>query len=132
MISIDVRRRIIRAYRTGRCESYAEAAEMFDVGEATVSRLLRLFRETGDVQPKRIGGNNPQRVDRMWLKQHAEQYPDDRLRDRVDAWEQESGKRVTRATMSNAMKDIGWTHKKRRPSLMSKSGTMWSKSVRRS
>jgi transposase len=116
MISIDIRRRIVRAYQGGLCKTYEETAEMFDVGSASVSRLLRLHRETGDIRPKPIGGNNAQRVDREWLKGHAMQYPDDRLIDRVDAWERVSGRRVTRATMSNAMREIGWTYKKRPPS----------------
>jgi transposase len=131
MISIDIRRRVVRAYETRRCQTYEDTAETFDIGVATVSRLLRLYRETGDVKPKAVGGNNPKKVDLGWLVSHAEQYPDDRLGDRVEAWERASGKRVSKTTMANAMKEIGWTHKKRPPSPMNKTGKTLSQNERR-
>ena len=52
-ISLDLRRRIVDAYRNGLTETYEATAEMFGVGMATVSRLLRRKRETGDVLPKK-------------------------------------------------------------------------------
>ena len=39
-LSIDLRRRIVAAYAAKRSGTYEETAELFDVGEATVSRLL--------------------------------------------------------------------------------------------
>jgi transposase len=113
-LSLDLRRRIVDAYLSGLSGSYATTSTMFGVGEATVSRLLRRFRETGDVLKKPRGGNNPRRVDLDWLRRHAEAEPDARLVDRVDAWERHSGIRVHKSTMGFAMRDIGWTHKKRR------------------
>ena len=61
--SLDLRRRIVDAYLNDRTATYEATAAMFGVGEATVSRLLRRKRETGDVLPKARGGNNPRRVD---------------------------------------------------------------------
>src|SRR2546427_3988117 len=51
-ISLDLRRRIVEAYHSGRTATYEATASMFDVGVATVNRLLRRQRETGDVMPK--------------------------------------------------------------------------------
>src|SRR6266404_317792 len=111
--SIDLRKRLVAAYLAKKSGTYAATAELFGVGEATVSRVLRRHRETGDVQHKPRGGNNPRRVDLDWLRQHLEANPDERLVDRVDAWERKSGTRVCIAAMWGAVHACGWTHKKR-------------------
>jgi transposase len=111
--SIDLRKRLVAAYLAKKSGSYAATASLFGVGEATVSRVLRRHRETGDVQHKPRGGNNPRRVDLAWLRQHLEANPDERLIDRVDAWERQSGTRVCIAAMWGAVHACGWTHKKR-------------------
>ncbi len=54
--SLDLRRRIVKAYETGKTATYEATAEMFGVGRATVNRLLRRKRETGDVVAKPRGG----------------------------------------------------------------------------
>ena len=89
------------------------SAEVFKIGEATVSRLLRRQRETGDVLYKPKGGNNPRRVDLAWLREHLQGLPDARLVDRVEAWQQHSGQRVSVTAMWSAVHACGWTHKKR-------------------
>ena len=112
--SLDLRRRIVEAFQTGRTKSYDHTAEMFGVGRATVSRLLRLKRETGDVVPLPHRSNNPRRVDLGWIEQHARAHPDARLVDRVAAWEAHSGKKVSITAIWGALGAIGWTHKKSR------------------
>lgn len=111
-ISLDLRRRIVRAYRSGLTASYEATAELFEVGRATVSRLLRRDRETGDVLPKKRGGDLRRSVDLAWIEQHAQRCPDARLVDRIDAWKAHSGRRVSIGAMWNALDAIGWTHKK--------------------
>jgi putative transposase len=113
-ISLDLRRRTVEAYRTGRTKGYEATAAMFGVGRASLDRWLRRFRETGDVLPKPRGGNNPRKVDDEWLRVHAEANPDARIPDRIAAWAEHSGKTVSHGAMWNAMQRIGWTHKKRR------------------
>jgi transposase len=112
-ISLDLRRRIVAAYQAGRTSTYAATAEMFGVGVATVSRLLRRKRETGDVLPKPKGGNNPRRVDLEWLKKNARENPDARIVDRIAAWQKHGGKHASVGGMWDALQAIGWTHKKR-------------------
>lgn len=46
-LSIDLRRRGVDAYLSGMTSTYSETAELFGVGEATVSRLLNLFGSIG-------------------------------------------------------------------------------------
>ena len=93
---------------------------------------MRRHRETGDVKALPVGGNYPRQIDLDWLREHADKVPDARLVDRIDAWEEISGRRVASSTMSVAMRAIGWTHKKRLPSPTSKSDKTWSTSDRRS
>jgi transposase len=112
--SVDLRRRIVDAYQSGKTATYGATAAMFGVGYATVNRLLRRKRETGDVLSKPRGGNNPRRVDLEWLKRQAQENPDVRLVDRIDAWEKHCGERVSVGAMWGALHAIDWTHKKRR------------------
>lgn len=111
--SLDPRRRIVDAYCSGKTKTYEATASMFDVGRATVNRLLRRKRETGDVLPKPRGGNNPRRVDLDWLKARAKAHPDARLVDRMAEWQRESGVAVSIGAMWNALHAIGWTREKR-------------------
>jgi transposase len=120
MIGLELRKRIVEAYTSGRSGTYEQTAVLFGVGRATVSRLLRRQRETGDVKPLPVGGNYPRQVDLDWLREHAKKEPDARLIDRIADWEAVSGRRVWTSTMSNAMRAIGWTHKKRLPSRLNK------------
>lgn len=55
-ISQDLRRRIVDAYENGE-GTYKEIAERFGVGEASVSRFLRLQRYCGELTPKAAGGD---------------------------------------------------------------------------
>jgi len=112
MISIELRRRIVEAYGSGLSGTYEATAKLFGVGRASVSRLLRRHRETGEVKANPVGGNYPPRIDLDWLRKHAQGHPDARLIDRIEAWEKVSGRRVASSSMSTAMKKIGWTHKK--------------------
>lgn len=110
--SLDLRRRIVDAYHSGLTASYEATAEMFGVGIATVNRLLRRKRESGDVLPKARGGDRRRELDLMWLKAHARANPDARLVDRVAAWQQHSGGRTSIGAIWRALDLIGWTHKK--------------------
>ena len=60
-LSEDLRWRIIDLSRKQKL-SAVELAERFGVGEATVKRLKRTFRETGSVRPKPHGGGMPRRI----------------------------------------------------------------------
>jgi transposase len=104
---------MVEAYESGKSGTYRETAEVFGVGEASVSRHLARFRATGDVLDAPRSANNPRRVDLSWLAANAEADPDAPLRERVEAWEVHSGVRVGLTTMWKALRAIGWTHKKR-------------------
>jgi len=73
----ELRRVIVKSYKSGLSSTYAEIASFFEIGEATVSRYLRRDREGDDLSTKQWGGI-----------------------------------RVSKGTMSQAMRDIGWSYKK--------------------
>lgn len=114
-IPIRLREQVVHAYRTGLVPTYEKAAEMFGIGRASVSRLLRQYRETESLAPKEVRGSRPRKIDEAWLIDHCMSHPDSLLRERVEAWEGYSGENVDISTMCRAMKRIGWTHKKRTP-----------------
>jgi len=113
-LSIDLRRRLVAAYKAGRSGTYDVTAALFGVGRATVSRTLRRHRESGDVKYKPKGGNNPRRVDLDWLRKECVARPDDRIVDRMRAWEQHSGRYASYGAMWAAIHVIGWSFKKKR------------------
>ena len=109
-----LKRQLVEAYKSGKTRTYAETAELFGVGEATVSRALRLDRERdGDLSPAPHGGGQTRIVDLEWLRQHAIAHPDATLQERADSWFAHRGTPVSISAMSNAMRGLGWTHKKR-------------------
>ena len=55
-LDIRVREAIVKSYSAG--FTYAEVAAQLGIGEATVSRILRLHRETHSVAPLPRGGGN--------------------------------------------------------------------------
>jgi transposase len=112
-LSIDLRQRIVDAYRSNSSGTYAETAAVFGVGEATVSRLLRLHRETGRVEPRTPKVTSRRIVDLAWLRAHVEAEPDARLVDRIDAWVAQGGRRCSETAMWFAVRACGFTHKKR-------------------
>jgi transposase len=113
MIPLDVRKRVVKAYKEGKSGTYAQTAELFGVGEASLSRWLRKDREGASLEPGWNGGPK-RRVDLEWLTRQVEENPDARIVDRIDAWQAHDGYRVSVGAMWNALRAAGLTHKKRR------------------
>jgi len=60
-LSSDLRERIVLAYEEGD-KTRGEVAELFQVGRASVNRLVRRYRETGSVEPSPHGGGKPRKM----------------------------------------------------------------------
>jgi transposase len=56
--SLDLRRRVVRAYEQGR-RTIAEVAEQFSVSPGFVKKMLRQWRSTADLSPLPHGGGKP-------------------------------------------------------------------------
>ena len=122
--SLDLRERVVAAYKTGRF-SYSSLAELFGIGTASVGRYLRLHRETGSVEPKPHGGGVPfvlTEFDRRRLKSLVERHPDFTTYELRDALNRARPKApASRSTIRRALASLGYTVKKS-PSLR-RSGT---------
>jgi transposase len=114
LISRDLRNRIVAHYEKTLEATYKSTAERFTVGEATVNRILRVHRETGDVMPAPRPKKPKNKVDLEWLRAHAAAHPDARLKDRAEAFATERGITVSISSVYYAMVAIGFTHKKKR------------------
>lgn len=94
----------------------AEIVKLLGVSRATIKRYMKQRRETGAVAPKAIAGRTPKKLGRLQAEVAAQlQAHDDlRLEDQCRLFEQTHGVHVSTSTMSEAIKRLGWTRKKRR------------------
>lgn len=74
--SVDLRERVVRAVDGGL--SRREAARLFRVAVSTVVEWVRVWRETGSVLAKPMGGDHSSRLksERAWLLGRIEAAPD--------------------------------------------------------
>lgn len=109
-----VREAIVRAHGEG--QTYVEIAERLGVGEATVSRILRLHRETGDVERRPRGGGrvSPLRDVERELELLVKEAPDSTVAEMAAELARRTGVRTSRASVGRALKRLGYTRKKSR------------------
>lgn len=112
--SVDLRAKVLRAVDQGHPRE--EIVKLLGVSLATIKRYLKQRRETGTIAPKAIPGRPPKKLGQMGaeLVAQLQAHNDLRLEDHCQLWEQSHGVRVSTATMSRAIKRVGWTRKKRR------------------
>src|SRR5215212_22875 len=114
--SQDLRDKMLAALDRGMPRK--EAVGTFGASPATLKRWLRRRRETGSVAPNRrlgmrlrIGASADERH-ALWRQ--LEEHPEATLEEHRELWEHERGVRVSVATMSRAIRRLGWTYKQRR------------------
>ena len=112
--SVDLRAKVLRAVDEGYARK--EIVKLLGVSPATIKRYLKQRRETGEVAPKRIPGRPPKKLGPLQaeLVAQLQAHNDLGLEEQCRLWEQSHGVRVSTATMSRAIKRVGWTRKKRR------------------
>jgi transposase len=90
----------------------------FGVSLATLKRWLKRRREEGSAEPKRRPGMRPRigatAQERRALWEQLENHPEATLEEHRDFWERQRGVRMSIATMSRAIRRLGWTYKQRR------------------
>ncbi len=114
--SLDLRERALAAIDRGMPRK--EAVGVFGVSLATLKRWLKRRQETGSAAPERKPGTR-RRVgaepeERRALWRQLEENPEATLERHRELWEERHGVRVSVATMSRAIRRLGWTYKQRR------------------
>jgi transposase len=117
--SQDLRDKMLAALDRGMPRK--EAVGAFGVSPATLKRWLRRRRQTGSVVPKSRRLGMRLRIGASALPNAAppvaparEEHPEATLEEHRELWEHERGVRVSVATMSRAIRRLGWTYKQRR------------------
>ncbi len=114
--SKDLRIRVLAAVDRG--ERREEIVRLFGVSVATVGRWLRRRRESGEVAPRPSPGRTPSILrtaeERRALWRQLEENDEATLEEHRELWERARGVRVSVATMSRAIRRLGWTYKQRR------------------
>jgi len=114
--SVDLRERVVEAHRA-REGSYSELAKRFAVGRATVSRWLRLHRETGAVRKRPYGGGRRPKVIGKELdtfRDLVEAKNDSTRAELARSLQKKTGIAASVATIGRTLRRLGWTRKKRR------------------
>ena len=114
--SQDLREKLLAAVDRGMPRK--EASGAFGISPATLKRWLRRRRETGSAAPRRRPGMRPRvgatAEERRALWRQLEEEPEATLEEHRGLWERSHGVRVSVATMSRAIRRLGWTYKQRR------------------
>lgn len=123
-LPLALRKRIVAAHVEDG-QTYIEIAARFAVGEASVSRVLRRWREKGDLAPDPHGGGNPPRIPREQfdaLRALVADMPDATRQELCDQWEHLHHVHLSVASMGRTLRDAGITRKKSSSTRRSKSG----------
>jgi transposase len=112
--SLDLRAKVLRAVDQGYPRE--EIVKLLGISRATIKRYLKQRRERGTVAPKAIPGRPPKKLGPLQaeLVAQLQAHDDLGLEEQCRLWEQSHGVQVSTATMSRAIKRVGWTRKKRR------------------
>ncbi|HEX4207687.1 MAG TPA: hypothetical protein VHZ51_26500 [Ktedonobacteraceae bacterium] len=112
--SQDLRERVLRAVDLGRPR--AEIVQIIGISLATLKRYLKQRQEEGHVWPKAIPGRPPKKRVQLeaGVMPQLQAHDDATLEQHCAMWEQAHGERMSRWTMSRAIKRLGWTRKKSR------------------
>ena len=131
---MDLRERIVARYQRGDV-TYAQLAETFGIGEATVSRLLRRNRERGVLERDAPGGGFPPRIapDQLaCLVKLVAEKPDRTVPELCEVWMARHGGFLSESSMKRALARAGVTRKKRPSDPASKTVPTSKTSVERS
>jgi transposase len=123
-LSVDLRARVVGACRDEGM-TYEEAASRFGVGYASVSRWIRLYRETNQLKAKPFPGRTPRidEVGQALVRHLVETRPDATLLELAQAYGESRGIRLAPSILHRALAKLGLTRKKRRSTRPSESAT---------
>lgn len=113
--SQDLRLRVVNAYYN-REGSQRQIAERFKVSLTFVRNLLRHYRQTGTIQPKKHGGGAKTKIDNhaySLIEKKIEQKPDLILSELCGYLKDQTRVKVSLSTMYRVVKKLNITRKKK-------------------
>ena len=113
--SIDFRQKIIEVYEKENI-SIRKLAQRFQVAKSFIQKLLKQYRETGDITPKTQGGSPPTKLQKehlVTLIEIIESNNDATLEELCELLQQKSGIKVSRATMGRITLQLNYSVKKK-------------------
>lgn len=115
--STDFRQKIIEVYENEKI-SIRKLAQRFRVAKSFIQKLLKQYRETGDISPKRQGGSPPKKLNSeqlITLVEIMEANNDATLEQLCDLLSNKIGIKVSRSTMGRLSKTLNYNLKKSSP-----------------
>jgi transposase len=112
--SIDFRQKIVEVYHNEPI-SQRQLAKRFNVAKSYVQKLLKQYRETGDVQPKPHGGGTKLKLtseQQVTLLEIVEENNDATLEELCQLLKEKTEVSISRATMGRMMQRLRLTLKK--------------------
>lgn len=113
--SLDLRQKIVDAYAEGTI-SQRQLAKQFRVALSFVEKLLKQYRETGNIAPKKRMNQTPTKLNHDQLKvleQLVEETNDATLEELRDLLEQKTRVRIGRSTVDRMLRKLDLTVKKK-------------------
>lgn len=113
--SIDFRTKIIEIYQAEKI-SIRQLAQRFGVATSFVQKIIKQYKETGDLRPKRPGGNPPRKLTDdqiVILAEIIDAHNDATLEELCDLLEEKIGIRISRATMGRLTSLLNYSWKKK-------------------
>lgn len=113
--SIDLRQKIVEVYEK-EDTSIRKVAERFKVAKSFVQKILKQYRETGDLSPKVQGGSPPRKLQGehlISLIEIIESNNDATLEELCDLLHQKTNIQVSRSTMGRITIELNYSVKKK-------------------
>lgn len=114
-LPVELRERVVQGV-TEKGLTIAAAADLYEVGTASVKRWLAMSRSRGDVQPLAMGGVRVVRIgldEKQRLLDLVERMSDATVEELTEAFAERHGTALSRSSMSRALQRFGITRKKK-------------------
>ncbi|MEL6931453.1 MAG: IS630 family transposase, partial [Cyanobacteria bacterium J06600_6] len=113
--SIDLRQKIIKVYEQENI-SIRKLAQRFQVSKSFIQKLIKQYRETGDINPQVQGGSPPTKINPeqlVVLMEIIDSNNDATLEELCDLLQEKTGITVSRSTMGRITLRLNYTGQKK-------------------